>query len=239
MTDEKLFEHLEREVVDYIEQTEVEEYNIDVSDGEIGVRNLPIEVVGERRQTLDEIDFVKRLGPKQYEFALDYAFSGAKTITQLAKDHEISFPTAYKWLRKPEVQGLVAYVRSEHRAMALAQWLRLERKAFRAMERVLDKKISTGNIDAIGRHSWNIIKEGLYLRGASTNDGDPDNVRSGVSVNVNVAGNGRPMYRPKGDSDKPDLTVDDIHEVEREIHELEELNQVLEVDYEEAESGDE
>lgn len=238
MTDEKLFEHLEHQVVEYVEQAEADEHHIDVSDGETGVRNLPIEMVGERRQTVDEIDFAKRLGPKQYEFALDFAFSGAKTVTQLAADHEISVSTARKWLRKSEVQGMVAYVRSEHRAMALAQWLRLERKAFRAMEGVLDKKISSGNIDAIGRHSWNIIKEGLYLRGANTNDGDPDNVRSGVNVNVNVAGDGRPTYRKTG-ADKTDLTVDDIHEVEREIRELEELNQVLEADYEGVESEDE
>jgi len=238
MTDEKLFEHLEHEVVDYVERTEVEEHHIDVNDGEAGIRNLPIEMVGERRQTVDELDFAKRLGPKQYEFALDYAFGGAKSITQLAADHEINPKTASQWLRKPEVQGMVAYVRSEHRAMALAQWLRLERKAFRAMERVLDKKISSGNIDAIGRHSWNIIKEGLYLRGANTNDGDPDNVRSGVNVNVNVAGDGRPTSRRSNYNDKPDLTGDDIHEVEREIRELEELDQVLDADYEEVDSGD-
>lgn len=177
---------------------------------------------------LPDLDSLPFIPERMRDFAFRYA-TEYMTVAKWAKEYNCSVHTIEKWMRHEGVRAYIALCRYEQRMYNLAQHVTMQRNVYRAINRILNAKLtgdSIGPIVSLTKFVYEILHD---PQGAHSRAKGAFNVNIGFGKSdvgdasdspYNVGGN--PYRLPE-----KDVTPKQIEAIKADIAELEILSKAL------------
>jgi len=215
---------LKQRIRDYLDNCSVQEIDLDnlapVVRAPVAVGSGKFLSVEDVPNSVDDLPFIPE---RQRDFAFHYAIE-YRRMSQWAKMYNVKVSTISAWLRNPGVQAYIGLIRYQRRVYNFAMSVSLERSAYKALNGVLNKKITSDTIGAVlsaAKFVYNFLNKG-------SDNTDDSEIKNKVEVNIGGAPQRtEPIVRYIGSK-----TVDSskLHELKDEIDELEIVAKSIGVD---------